>query len=757
MVYTKKTPPYSDQDKYDGTHEVDWWRYDDGLMYESILDTYEYYKTREGVHGSELLSGVQRYLNKSITGSSSSPSITNFAGGELDDMRPGRLVWKYCYTYDHSEDSKIDVYKAACAKVINANAFQDDFRVGYSDGHKDFPWQHKDNYTQQVWLDGIFMGIPYWTLAGPQIGSSQKSDWGTNATKFFDDAVRQMQVTDSTTFVPTTGLWCHAWDYTKTKTWADCSNLSLNYPHITAETTSGNNTGRSLHTWGRALGWYAMAIMETMDNITAVDANYAKLNDMKALFKKVMDAVISYRDETSGVWYCVLDVGDNTSATSPYNPDNYPVDKKPKRNNYLEATCSSMFAYCLLHGVAKGYLDNSYLETAKDAYIKVVSNFITTSGDEIHLKNCMQVGGLDSSRDGSFAYYMSEPVILDDSKGVGPFIWASLEAEKIGYNMENNSFDPVGENTIVSFAWSKASDEITQGSTYSSPTFTARSYGNDTPLTNSSEIDFVSSNPAVATVAADGTVTPVGVGTATITASLKEGSTYIWSGTNPSYTITVNMPSAELAYATTSITKEIGDNAFTNTLTNPNNVTVSYSITNNGTGSTINTSTGEVSIGSNAGTETITASFAGNSIYGAQDVTYTLTVSAAFPTFPQGTTVNFTRSGSSNQNVPKETIIGSYVEMCSTNNSTNSSTELQDGCLKLNTNNDYLHIKVSENSKITINAKVGTAGEKMYVGTDATSSTANTSVTTSYADYDFTSTDGGDYYIKRVGKSLYIK
>ncbi len=549
MVYNKNDKNYSTSDS-----EVDWWRYDDGLMYESILDTYEYYKTRGGVHGSELLSGVERYLNKSITGTVNNLTgtvedlkITNFTGKdgekELDDMRPGRLVYKYCYTYDHSENSKIAVYKAACKAVIDAPAFQDDFRVGYSDGHKDFPWQHKATYTQQVWLDGIFMGIPFWTLAGPHLGSSQKSNWGTNATKFFDDAVRQMQVTDSTTFVPTTGLWCHAWDYTKKKTWADCSYLSLNYPHITAETTSGNNTGRSLHTWGRALGWYAMAIMETMDNITAVDANYAKLNDMKDLFKKVMDAVIRYRDETSGVWYCVLDVGDNTAADSPYNQKNYPVDKKPKRNNYLEATCSSMFAYCLLHGVAKGYLDNSYLETAKDAYKKVVSNFITTSGDdEIHLNSCMQVGGLDSSRDGSFAYYMSEPVIQDDSKGVGPFIWASLEAEKIGYNMETNSFGPIDENTIVTFAWSKASDEITQGASYTSPTFTGTSYGGTT-ITNSSEIDFESDNTAVATVGTDGTVTLVGgAGTANITAELKSGSSYLWSGDPQTYTVTVTAP-----------------------------------------------------------------------------------------------------------------------------------------------------------------------------------------------------------------------
>lgn len=171
MVYNKDNKNYSTSDS-----GVDWWRYDDGLMYESILDTYEYYKTRGGVHGSELLSGVERYLNKSITGTVNNLTgtvenlkITNFTGKdgeeELDDMRPGRLVYKYCYTYDHSENSKIAVYKAACKTVIDAPAFKDEYRVGYSDGHKDFPWQHKATYTQQVWLDGIFMGIPFWTLA----------------------------------------------------------------------------------------------------------------------------------------------------------------------------------------------------------------------------------------------------------------------------------------------------------------------------------------------------------------------------------------------------------------------------------------------------------------------------------------------------------------------------------------------------------------------------------------------------------------
>ena len=531
MVYTKTTPPYSTSDT-----GVDWWRYDDGLMYESILDTYEHYKTQGGKNSSDLLSGVERYLNKCITGTAASPSIANFTGksgeGELDDMRPGRLVYKYCYTYDHSENAKIDIYKAACAQVINASAFSDSKRVGNSNGaNPTYPWQHKANYANQVWLDGIFMGIPFWTLAGPNIGTTHHSNW--TATDFFDDAYNQMIITDEKTYDSSTNLWKHAWDYTMTKTWADCSAklLSSKFEHTSDETAiSSTPTGRSCHTWGRALGWYAMAILETMDNITAVDDNYSHLGDLRTLFKKVMDAIISYRDETTGVWYCVMDVDD---TKSPYNSITV------TQHNYPEATCSSMFAYCLLRGVAKGYLDSSYLNIAKDVYKKVVDNFITTSGDNINLNSCMQVGGLDDSgRDGSFAYYMSEPVIQDDSKGVGPFIWASLEAEKIGYNIATNDFD---NNTLTYFGWSKMSDDISDIINFTTPTFTATTAA--TTLSNNSEIDFTSSNTSVATVGTDGTVTLTGTaGTAIITAALKSGSSYSWGNNSPTYTVTVTAP-----------------------------------------------------------------------------------------------------------------------------------------------------------------------------------------------------------------------
>lgn len=114
------------------------------------------------------------------------------------------------------------------------------------------------------------------------------------------------------------------------------------------------------------------------------------------------------------------------------------------------------------------------------------------------------------------------------------------------------------------------------------------------------------------------------------------------AATSLSFT-TVAKAAHGLAYATSSVTKTVGDENFTNTLSNPNSLSgITYSITSGGTGSTINASTGEVIVGSSAGTETITASFAGNDDYNAGTATYTLTVNAAAVTIAQPT---FTYNG----------------------------------------------------------------------------------------------------------------
>ena len=162
-----------------------------------------------------------------------------------------------------------------------------------------------------------------------------------------------------------------------------------------------------------------MAMLEVLDELPDSYEGKAKVKEM---FQKVMKAVVRYQDKKTGVWYDVLDV------------------KDPR--NYLESTCSSMFAYCLLKGSRMGWLDSSYREAGVKAWKGILEQFVRVNADKtISLTRCCSVSGLGPApgpyvkkpnfkRDGSFAYYMSEPIRDNDAKGVGPFVWAALEMEK---------------------------------------------------------------------------------------------------------------------------------------------------------------------------------------------------------------------------------------------------------------------------------------------------------------------------------------
>ena len=248
-------------------------------------------------------------------------------------------------------------------------------------------WWHKAIYQKQVWLDGIFMGLPYYTHACTYLNK--------NTRKVYDDAVMQIVKTNQRTFDPATGLWKHAWDETHQMFWAN------------------PETGLSQHTWGRALGWFAMAIVEVLD---ALPNDYAKRQELIDILDNVLTQVMKHQDNSSGLWYDVLDV------------------KDPR--NYLESTCSSMFAYCLLKAARLGYVGNDKRQAGIRAYEGILKKFIRVNADRtISLTDCCEVAGLGPQdkpwRDGSFDYYMSEPIRDNDAKGIGPFIWASLEMEML--------------------------------------------------------------------------------------------------------------------------------------------------------------------------------------------------------------------------------------------------------------------------------------------------------------------------------------
>jgi unsaturated rhamnogalacturonyl hydrolase len=168
-------------------------------------------------------------------------------------------------------------------------------------------------------------------------------------------------------------------------------------------------TGQSAHSWGRALGWYAMALVDVIEILPAGEEK----DTLIGLLDNVYQVLPLFADISTGMWYQVLD--------RPYAD-----------GNYLEATCSAMFTYAWLKGCRLGVLGN--LEGAKQAYESLLETFVTKDEDGlVNLNYCCEVAGLGgkNNRSGDFDYYINEPVRPNDPKGIGPLIWAALEYEKL--------------------------------------------------------------------------------------------------------------------------------------------------------------------------------------------------------------------------------------------------------------------------------------------------------------------------------------
>jgi unsaturated rhamnogalacturonyl hydrolase len=241
---------------------------------------------------------------------------------------------------------------------------------------------HKQIYPTQMWLDGLYMGEPFYAEYAATF--HEESD--------FDDIARQFSLMEVHSRDAKTGLLYHAWDESRKQRWANPT------------------TGRSPNFWGRAMGWYGMALVDTLDYFPQ---DHPQRGALINILKRLAVAVQRYQDPKSGLWYEVL-------------------DKSGAKGNYLEASVSSMFTYALAKGVRKGYLPNSYLTVAQKGYQGIVGRFIKTDpAGQVNLEGTVSVGGLGGNpyRDGSYEYYLSEKVVTNDLKGIGAFLMASNEME----------------------------------------------------------------------------------------------------------------------------------------------------------------------------------------------------------------------------------------------------------------------------------------------------------------------------------------
>ena len=244
---------------------------------------------------------------------------------------------------------------------------------------------HKQIYPQQMWLDGLYMAEPFYAEYARTFGEPEA----------FDDVAKQFLLVTRHTRDPRTGLMYHGWDEARAQKWADPA------------------TGLSRNFWGRAMGWYMMGAVDALDYLPR---SHKDREAVIITLKQAADAIAKVQDPVTGLWWQVLD--------------------EPNRaGNYLEASASSMFVYSLAKAARLGYIEPSFRAIAVRGFNGLVSNLVKTGSDGmVSLTNVCQVAGLGgnlrrdgSYRDGSFAYYVSEPIVADDYKGVGPFIMAAHE------------------------------------------------------------------------------------------------------------------------------------------------------------------------------------------------------------------------------------------------------------------------------------------------------------------------------------------
>lgn len=339
------------------------WDYCHGLELQSMLDVYDRY-------GDQKIYDYALAYADTMVNADGTIKMYKREEYSLDRINSGKFMFRI---YEQTKDEK---YKKALALMRS----QLDEHPRNADGG----FWHKKIYPNQVWLDGIYMGAPFYA----------EYAFRNNRVNDYADVINQFLMAARHTYDPKNDVYRHACDVSRKERWADPV------------------TGQSKHSWGRAMGWYAMAFVDALDFIPEHEAGR---DSMLIIFNKIASQIKRLQDSKTGLWYQVL-------------------DKSGAPGNYLESSCSTMFVYSLFKGVRKGYIDKSYLEVAVKGYKGILDNFIEVDKNGVvSITKACAVAGLGGKvyRSGDYDYYINETIRNNDPKAVGPFILASLEWERL--------------------------------------------------------------------------------------------------------------------------------------------------------------------------------------------------------------------------------------------------------------------------------------------------------------------------------------
>lgn len=243
---------------------------------------------------------------------------------------------------------------------------------------------HKAIYPNQVWLDGVYMAQPFYALYEKHFGCGG-----------YSDTVGQIKNIRARMFSPDKGLYYHGYDASRAAFWADPV------------------TGCSRSFWLRSLGWFAVALADLLDILPQGEGR----GSLEQIFTELMENAARYADPDTGLYWQVPDQGG-------------------REGNYLETSGSAMMAYAMLKGARLGALGGEYAALGQRTFDGIVGKYLTFRPDGLNLGGICLVAGLgpedNRRRDGTYEYYISEPVVENDAKGVAPFVLAYTEIKRLG-------------------------------------------------------------------------------------------------------------------------------------------------------------------------------------------------------------------------------------------------------------------------------------------------------------------------------------
>lgn len=375
------------------------WNYIDGVFLNSIVNLYNEIKDTDvkkaNYYKDFLIKFVDYYIDD--YGNFVNLKFENqngYSKGELDSVCESRIL------FDLYEMTNNEKYLKAIEHTYNYLIL-----LPRAVGSENF-W-HKTSYPNQIWLDGLYMYVPFYL----------RYSLLKNKPEIFDEVKRQYEYVRKNAFDENKKLYYHGIDTSKEAFWAN------------------KKTGCSKNFWGRSLGWFLVSLVDSIEYYE----NGSNKDYLLSILKEGIDGVLQYQDKNTKLFYQLIDLGDKSFTVKASYLESLENEKYSNNgnyvdvtiSNYIESSASAMYAYVAMKGARLGYFDSSYMKKGKEIFEGIFNNKLFSDGNGIELRDICITAGLGPDekpfRDGTVQYYLAEPVGSNDAKGVGPFIMAYIE------------------------------------------------------------------------------------------------------------------------------------------------------------------------------------------------------------------------------------------------------------------------------------------------------------------------------------------